>query len=594
MKLTRFRVQNFRSFVDSGWIACDDVTAVAGVNEAGKSNLLRALWKLNPAARSDNKILKNDIPLDRFDAIMDGEKMPIFITAEFRLRPYDKELIRTRFRDCVAFDHVRVSRFLSGEYLVEYPVNVPNEYRKALDDFVIKIMPGFVYYSNYGNLDSNIYLPQMLAKFNKNGVNTISKSKQRTIKLLLMYIGITPEMLVCDTPLLAAASQKQLKLTAAQLKEIVAKQAKYQKLFDDAGARLTHEFNQWWHQGEYKFEFAFDGGNLTIFVTDKNGIRAPLDDRSVGIQWFLSFFLVFSLESQFFLTNTVMLLDESGATLHGLAQQDLVAFFDELAKTNQIIYSTHSSFMLPAEHLDRTRVVYKDAAGHSLVSCDMRFEAETRSSRAAIVPVSTAVNMQVSAAVLRDSIPLIVMDKAVEIYLTSFKNFLIEIGQLTSDMIKSPLLILNSAVDGIEGTARILEKQDVLPAVLAEENLSAYSLVPKLKESYGAQSAKVVVLKEALGVNSIEDLVPFEVFANCCGNILVDNLGADFVLRQNLPFLEQLSFAPQQKDKLADLRVQMADKVRVYLAAHTKDKILRTASKNWLQLLEIVYANYKK
>ena len=594
MKLTRFRVQNFRSFVDSGWITCDSVTAIAGVNEAGKSNLLRALWKLNPATRADNKILKNDIPIDRFDEIMDGEKLPIFISAEFRLRPYDKELIKNKFRNCVSFDNVRVSRFLSGEYLVEYPVNVPNEYRKSLDDFVIKIMPGFVYYSNYGNLDSNIYLPQMLAKFNKSGVNTISKSKQRTIKLLLMYIGITPEMLVCDTPLLAAASQNQLKLTAVQLKEIVEKQAKYQKLFDEASVRLTKEFNQWWHQGEYKFEFAFDGGNLTIFVTDKNGIRAPLDDRSVGIQWFLSFFLVFSLESQFFLTNTVMLLDESGATLHGLAQQDLVVFFDELAKTNQIIYSTHSSFMLPAEHLDRTRVVYKDKKGHSLVSSDMTFTDENCTSRAAIVPVSTAVNMQVSTTVLRNSLPVITMDTAVENYLNCFKNYFIEAGQLNSQMIKSPLLVLTSTPDGAEGTARILEKQNILPCVIAEECYNTYKIVPKLKISFGKQSNKIVVLKECMGINTIEDLIPYDIFNECCADFFVDNFGRDFALRQNLPFLEQLTMADKVKNLPNDFRAVIANKTCEYIAKHYKDKSLRSASRNWFKLFEIIYNNYSK
>jgi len=592
MKLTRFRVQNFRSFIDSGWVICDSVTAIAGVNEAGKSNLLRALWKLNPATRADNKILKNDIPIDRFDNIMDSEKLPVFITAEFRLRPYDKELIRERIGERVIFDNVRVSRYLSGAYLIEYPVKVPDEIRKSLDELILKIMPGFVYYSNYGNLDSNIYLPQMLAKFNKNGVNTISKSKQRTIKLLLMYIGITPEMLVCDTSLLAQATQNQLKLTSNQLQEIVEKQEKYKKLFSEAGERLTREFNQWWHQGEYKFEFAFDSGNLTIFVTDKNGIRAPLNDRSVGIQWFLSFFLVFSIESQFFLNNTVMLLDESGATLHGLAQQDLVVFFDELAKTNQIIYSTHSSFMLPAEHLDRTRVVYKDRRGHSLVSGDMTFVEETRSSQGAIVPVSTAVNMQVSTAVLKESLPLITMDPAVEIYLNCFKNYFIDTGQISSQMIKKPLLILNSTPEGVEGTAQILARQNILPCVLLEESKLEYRVLSRLRACYSQQGNKIVILKDVLGLNSVEDLIPIEILMECCGEFLHQTFGADFVLKKNLPFLEQITMETQIHNLPSNFRVLIAKKVANYIQTHAKDRIFRTVSRNWLRLYEIIYNSY--
>ena len=92
-----FRVQNFRSFIDSGWIKCQDVTAIAGTNEAGKSNLLKALWKLKPAFRADNKIVRGDLPFDKFNAIMDSEKMPEFITARFKLRPIDKEQISKKF-----------------------------------------------------------------------------------------------------------------------------------------------------------------------------------------------------------------------------------------------------------------------------------------------------------------------------------------------------------------------------------------------------------------------------------------------------------------------------------------------------------------
>ena len=49
MKLTRFRVTNFRSVSDSGWLEADDVTALIGVNESGKTNLLLPLWKLKRA-----------------------------------------------------------------------------------------------------------------------------------------------------------------------------------------------------------------------------------------------------------------------------------------------------------------------------------------------------------------------------------------------------------------------------------------------------------------------------------------------------------------------------------------------------------------
>jgi len=358
MKLSLFKVQNFRSIWNSGWVSCQDVTALAGVNEAGKSNLLKALWKLKPAFKADNKIVHSDLPRDKFEEIMDTDELPTFITAKFRLEPNDTLLIRKAFPDIKPFDSCLVSRSLSGKYTVEVPVDVPESDRDKLCNLIIRIMPGFIYYSNYGNLDSNIYLPQMIAKFNKSGVNALTTSKRRTIKLLLMYIGITPEMLSTDLPLLSQTADTS-KLSAADLRLLAEKQEKYRQIFANAGARLSADFNRWWKQGRYQFEFTFDGDNLKIWVTDDRGNRAPLEQRSVGMQWFLSFFLVFSLESEFFYTNTILLLDESGMTLHSLAQKDLIHFFEKLSKKNQLIYTTHSSFMLPTEHLNRTKVVTK-------------------------------------------------------------------------------------------------------------------------------------------------------------------------------------------------------------------------------------------
>src|SRR6266511_2271414 len=49
MDLKKFRVTNFRSVEDSGWIETDDVTALIGTNESGKTNIILPLWKLNPA-----------------------------------------------------------------------------------------------------------------------------------------------------------------------------------------------------------------------------------------------------------------------------------------------------------------------------------------------------------------------------------------------------------------------------------------------------------------------------------------------------------------------------------------------------------------
>ena len=43
MKLTRARVTNYRSIDDSTWVNLEDVTALVGKNESGKTAFLQAL-----------------------------------------------------------------------------------------------------------------------------------------------------------------------------------------------------------------------------------------------------------------------------------------------------------------------------------------------------------------------------------------------------------------------------------------------------------------------------------------------------------------------------------------------------------------------
>ena len=50
MLLVKFRVTEFRSVQDSGWIDAEQITALIGTNESGKTNIMLPLWKLNPAA----------------------------------------------------------------------------------------------------------------------------------------------------------------------------------------------------------------------------------------------------------------------------------------------------------------------------------------------------------------------------------------------------------------------------------------------------------------------------------------------------------------------------------------------------------------
>ena len=121
MNLQRFRVRKFRSVEDSGWIKTEQVTTLIGINEAGKSNVLIALWKLNPAREGKIDLL-TDLPRSLYSSLRDAEEKPDFIEAEFLL---DEDQASTVAQmSSKTTDEIRravVKRNYDESYSVEFP-----------------------------------------------------------------------------------------------------------------------------------------------------------------------------------------------------------------------------------------------------------------------------------------------------------------------------------------------------------------------------------------------------------------------------------------------------------------------------------------
>ena len=92
----------------------------------------------------------------------------------------------------------------------------------------------------------------------------------------------------------------------------------------------------------------------------KNRMTLPLHNRSRGFNWFFSFIVWFQKIQADPLSSYILLLDEPGLNLHAAAQADLLTFFNDLKNDYQIIYTTHSPFMIEMDHLNRVRTVFDD------------------------------------------------------------------------------------------------------------------------------------------------------------------------------------------------------------------------------------------
>jgi predicted ATP-dependent endonuclease of OLD family len=138
-----------------------------------------------------------------------------------------------------------------------------------------------------------------------------------------------------------------------------------------AGNDITDEIFQFWSQNNalevvIDFENAkpgdkppFNTGTVAQIRIRNTNHKAtlPLSERSAGFIWFFSFLAQFKqLKKKN--GNAIILLDEPGLTLHGKAQGDLLRYIVErLLPEHQVIFSTHSPFMVPTNRLGDVRIV---------------------------------------------------------------------------------------------------------------------------------------------------------------------------------------------------------------------------------------------
>ena len=409
MKLIRYCVTNFRSVKESGWIECDDVTTLVGINESGKSNLLLALWKLNPA-RDGNIDILHDMPVSKLSTYRQTPEKIKFISAEFEIdKESSDQIFATTKYKFEEQSKILVSRYYDGSYKFEFPGGYPKMFdesalidseedpeaqkqekedlfdEKKLYDAIKNELPKFVYYSNYGNLSSKIYLPNVIKWLNGKAVQGIevNEDQVRTLRVLFDFVDLNPEEILelGKDPKELAMKRSGNNSTPPSQKEIdTAEKSKEERsiLLQSASVKLTKQFKEWWKQGEYKFRFEADGDYFRIWVSDNiRPDEVGLELRSTGLQWFLSFYLIFLVESQEQHKDAILLLDEAGLTLHPLAQKDLAHFFEGLSEKNQIINTTHSPFIIDTSNIDRCRVVYIDQDGYTVASSDLRQGADT-------------------------------------------------------------------------------------------------------------------------------------------------------------------------------------------------------------------------
>lgn len=622
---SKFRVRNFRNIDDSGWIPVESVTALVGRNESGKTALLKALHKFNPATEEPYNP-QREFPRDRFtyEFKRDGGEFPV-CEVEFLLSDKLRQHLRDMMKDAEPPSKVTCTRYYDGMLSFGYDVPIPEdavpliELIEALDtlaesarritapspaeeeatqavrgkianwaaqkkdaaktlsglkteqgsqllkqvraeanghatpatadaistlvkaieglieraeapaltdrvnDEIIKALPVFIYFENYGILDSAVYLPHLLNDVKQNPHNP----RVRTINAMFKHVNLTAdEIAKLGQEESEQARREKREVTA----DIIARDQQKVELraikLNSASSSITTSFNEWYGQRRHKISYQADGDYFRIWISDNKRpqIEIELESRSKGFQWFFSFYLVFLVESQDGHRDAILLLDEPGLHLHPTAQQELIAFFDRLAQDNPLIYTTHSPFLIDGNHIHRVRPVKEDDTGHSQVSIDTWPQ-----DRETIFPLQAAAGYAMVRGLFQHKKNVLVEGTADYLYLHCFNQHCRALGRtaLPDDIYITPC----GGTKNVGYIASLFLGQQVRPIILLDGDQAGRERhTALLRELYMGHDKAVLILSDVLGQKDcqIEDFIGEEALLTA----LKDFLGKRISLNQ--------------------------------------------------------------
>lgn len=405
MKLTKVHVTEFRSVIDSNEFTVDDITCLVGKNEAGKTAILKALYGLNPLIESDGEFdVTDDYPRreveDYKQDVESKKRSPAnVVTATFQLNENEVALVIEEFgegslnsseltfsngyanksfglsiNNGVASKHIITNSSLPQSLQNKLlKLVTPTEFLAVLDDAeesseVTRLKETFTKIKERGfnGFAYDKHLKSSIPKFlyfdeyyQMNGFENIEALQQREK---------SDSLKASDHPLLGL-----IKLARLMLDSLINpdRTQELKNKLEGAGNHLTKQVIKYWSQNKH-IQMRFDvrparpndpvgmqsGTNIWADIYDsRHMVTTSVGTRSRGFVWFFSFLAWYSQVKKENDT-VILLLDEPGLSLHAKAQEDLLRYFEEEVKgNNQLIYSTHSPFMIDARHFERVRIV---------------------------------------------------------------------------------------------------------------------------------------------------------------------------------------------------------------------------------------------
>lgn len=549
MRLVKAKLRRYRSIEELDEFDVEpDVTCLVGKNESGKTATLQAMHKSRAVDGTtfDDSL---DYPSHRTRELREHDRIPVSVLT-YELDEADAEVVEAelgpgslrsrtvkvttgyRFGGAgtwsVSLDEAAVVQHLRGDMELPASTAAIVDAATTVDQFVDALeamegstpattaaldkvaswrqsaadhkaidllsgrLPKFVYFGDYDVMPGKVSIPDLIARRDQ---ETLTRGEEALLALLRIS-GVEPE------DFLKPESHEHLI-----------------RNMENASNAISDEVFEYWTQNKnLAVQLAViaspEAGSpatakvgppfLQIRVRNtRHNVSVPFDERSRGFVWFFSFLAYFSeLESQA-QQPLVLLLDEPGLSLHATAQNDLLRFIAErLATKHQVVFTTHSPFMVDAHKFHQVRTVIDDDQAGTSISADvLRADGETA------FPLHAALGIELTQTLFVGPDVLFVEGASDVVFLTWLSDQLKALGREGLD--DRWVLVPGGGIAKLPAFLTLFGANRLNVAVLTDSASDGETTIRRLREAGKLYAGGIVQIGDALdrAEADVEDLL---------------------------------------------------------------------------------------
>lgn len=365
MRYTKFTIENYRAVKNAVLdLSTEGLVLLLGINESGKTSVLRAIESFDYTSDATGEIAQ----LRFYKSIRNKRELnsEAKLTAQIKIDKGDKNTIKEIIQEVLGaeeadfqvnlngMEEIQISRtfyyenaeFVKVIYSIEgdlsEKINIPDKTKiDLLCKQILKVCPSIQYFEDFKD-----QIPEFISM--KEGAQYYDVDWANTIEGLFYHADPS--------------------VSVEQFQNLTDGNAR-QTIINKVNLALNKQFTNRWNKqlkgtksiSEARLEYKPDTSLFTfqIIGSDKATVFS-IGERSKGALWYFTFLLKTEFRKKKLraeLGKTLYLIDEPGSNLHSSAQTNMVVDFRTLASDSNVIYTTHSQYLIDKENLQNVYIV---------------------------------------------------------------------------------------------------------------------------------------------------------------------------------------------------------------------------------------------